>query len=78
MLKFEPGAQDQIVTACSFNNSDATDFVYDAEFVEFDGNMRLKTVFDIQMSEQVMLEDMFMQESSIIDLSLYKNVEEVN
>lgn len=78
VLKFEPGAQDQIVTACSFNNSDATDFVYDAEFVEFDGNMRLKTVFDIQMSEQVMLEDMFMQESSIIDLSLYKNVEEVN
>ena len=77
VLKFEPGAQDQVVTACSFNNSDATDFIYNVEFVEFDGTMRLKTVFDIPMSEPTILGDGYISESAEVDFSIYKKVTEV-
>lgn len=78
VLKFEPGEQDQIVTLCAFDNTDADDFVFDNNYVEFDGAMQLKTRINIPMSEPVALGDGFISESDEIDFALYKNVNDVS
>ena len=77
VLKFEPGEQDQIVTVCEFNNADASDFIYDNKYIEFDGVMKPKIVFDVNMSEPVALLEGFYSESEEIDFGNYKKVEAV-
>lgn len=77
VLKFETGLQDQIITSCEFNNADSSDFIYDEEYVEFDGKMKLKTNFAIPMSTPIALGSGFISESEEIDFAKYKKVEAV-
>lgn len=44
VLKFAPGAANQLSTLCNFDNGDASSFNADSQVI-FDGTMRLKTSY---------------------------------
>lgn len=75
VLKFTPAETNVLVTLASFDNSDADDFVPD-EHVIFDGAMKLKTEYIIDM-----LSDEFLEENPLwfatIDLSPFAAVESI-
>lgn len=83
VLKLTPGSKDVVTTLCAFDNSDADDFVVGGEsgetarFVEFDGAMRPRTVYDVAMSAPVAMGERYCSESEEIDFADYKTVEAV-
>lgn len=77
VLKFTQGEQNVVSTACEFDNADAKDFVYDANYVDFDGVMKLKTSFDVKMSTPSLLGNYYISESDEINFADYKKVEGV-
>lgn len=83
VLKFTPGAQGQVETLCRFDNSDADDFTVDGEsgetarFVEFDGTMHPRTVYEVAVSVPVAMGECYYSESEEIDFADYKTVEAV-
>ena len=78
VLKFQSTQTGVLVTACNFNNGDATDFVYDSDFVTFDGVMSLKTTYEINVGVPAVLGSGYMATSAEIDMSDYKTVESID
>lgn len=85
VLKFVAGAQDQVYTACSFDNADADDFTIGGVSGEFspwfifDGSMRPKTSYPITFTTPATLGAGKVSESTdYIDHSVYKSVSSVN
>jgi len=76
ILKFVEGENDVVVTLCDFDNSDSTDFE-DNEFLIFDGNMSLKTIYDIVVSTPTQLVKGYCSITDDIDLTKFKSVEEM-
>ena len=76
ILKFVKGENDVVVTLCDFDNSDSTDFE-DNEFLTFDGNMSLKTIYDIVVSTPTQLVKGYCSITEDIDLTKFKSVEEM-
>ncbi len=83
-LKFVAGAQDQVYTACSFDNGDADDFIIDSVSGElspwfiFDGSMRPKTSFPVTFTTPATLgAGKFSESTDYIDHSAYKSVSSV-
>lgn len=76
ILKFVEGEDDVVVTLCDFDNSDSTDFE-DNEFLTFDGNMSLKTIYDIVVSTPTQLVKGYCSITEDIDLTKFKSVEEM-
>ena len=76
ILKFVEGENDVVVTLCDFDNSDSTDFE-DNEFLTFDGNMSLKTIYDIVVSTPTQLVQGYCSITEDIDLTKFKSVEEM-
>ena len=83
-LKFVAGAQDQVYTACSFDNGDADDFTIDGVSGElspwfvFDGSMRPKTSYPVSFTTPISLGAGKVSESTdYIDHSNYKTVASV-
>lgn len=83
VLKLTPGSKDVVTTLCAFDNGDADDFTVGGEsgetarFVEFDGAMRPRTVYDVAMSAPVAMGECYYSESEEIDFADYKTVEAV-
>ena len=78
VLKFESTQTGVLVTACNFNNGDATDFVYNADYVTFDGYMKLKTEYSINVGTPAALGSGYLASSAEIDMSNYKTVESID
>lgn len=76
ILKFVKGENDVVVTLCDFDNSDSTDFEAN-EFLTFDGNMSLKTIYDIVVSTPTQLVKGYCSITEDIDLTKFKSVEEM-
>lgn len=76
ILKFVGGENDVVVTLCDFDNNDSTDFE-DNEFLTFDGNMSLKTIYDIVVSTPTQLVKGYCSITEDIDLTKFKSVEEM-
>lgn len=74
VLKFEQGDKDVVATICDFNNDDKTDF-NDNDFLTFDGNMSLKTIYDITVKNPVKNGDLYVSESDEFDMSNFKSIE---
>lgn len=83
VLKLTSGSKDVVTTLCAFDNADADDFVVNGEsaetarFVEFDGVMQPRTVYDVAVSAPVAMGDRYYSESEEIDFADYKTVEAV-
>ena len=84
VLKFVAGAQDQVYTACAFDNSDASSFIIDGEsgelspWIVFDGTMRPKTSYPVSFTAPTALgAGMVSEASDYIDHSAYKAVASV-
>lgn len=76
VLKFLP-SQDNIVTiAATFNNREAADF-FENPYVLFDGAMKLKTVYEEEMTEVDRQETGAIYKSILIDFSEFKFIEEL-
>lgn len=79
-LKFIPGTQDQVYTACAFDNADADDFTIDGQSGElspwmvFDGVMRPKTTYALSFSEPASLSSGSESISDWVDILKYKSV----
>jgi hypothetical protein len=71
-----------LVNDLHFDNSDAADFNFDADYVTFDGNMHLKTEYDISMSTPTVITEGtntgYISESDNIDFGDFANVEGVD
>lgn len=71
-------SQGAIIDAIHFDNSDASDFNYDSDYVTFDGTMHLKTEYNIPMSTPTQITDGtnigYISESDNIDLDNYDTV----
>ena len=78
VLKFEAGASNQVVTACEFNNGDADDFNYDSDSVVFDGYMRLKTSYGVEMSTPTALDSGYLSISEEVDTTKFKSFEGID
>lgn len=76
ILKFVEGENDVVVTLCDFDNSDSTDFEAN-EFLTFDGNMSLKTIYDITVGTPTKLTKGYCSITDDIDLTKFKSVEEM-
>ena len=76
ILKFVEGENDVVVTLCDFDNNDSTDFEAN-EFLTFDGNMSLKTIYDIVVSTPTQLVKGYCSITEDIDLTKFKSVEEM-
>jgi hypothetical protein len=81
VLEEAPG-ESVLVNDLHFDNSDAADFNFDADYVTFDGTMRLKTEYDIPMSTPTVITDGtntgYISESDNIDFRDWDNVEGVD
>lgn len=83
VLKLTPGSKDAVTTLCAFDNADADGFVTGGEsaeaarFVEFDGTMHLRSVYDVPVSAPVAMGERYYSESEEIDFANYKAVEAV-
>lgn len=81
VLKFVQNEQDKVVSVCTFDNSDAGDFLVDGksaaetEAVVFDGTMKPNTSFAVAFTEPQTLGDGMLSESAEIDFAVYKKVE---
>lgn len=81
VLKFVQNEQDKVVSVCTFDNSDAGDFLIDgqsaaeSEAFVFDGVMKPNTSFTIAFTEPKTLDDGMICESAEIDFAAYKKVE---
>ena len=64
-------------TICEFNNGDASDFVYNSNYVKFDGVMSLKTEYDINVGTPSALGSGYMAMSAEINMTNYKTVESI-
>jgi len=74
ILKFESGTESTI-TEYTFDNGDASDFTFNANYVAFDGYMHPKTInSSVTMSTPNSLGSGYMSQSDDIDMSVYKNV----
>lgn len=83
VLKFRQGEQDVVKTLCSFDNSDADDFLIEgisgeeAPHMIFDGAMKPKVLYEFSMHAPVALGSEFLFASEEIDFSQFKKIEEV-
>lgn len=81
VLKFVQNEQDKVVSVCTFDNSDAGDFLIDgqsaaeSEAFVFDGVMKPNTSFTVAFAEPATLGDGMICESAEIDFAVYKKVE---
>jgi hypothetical protein len=73
----EAAAESTIINDLHFDNADAADFNYNADFVSFDGTMHLKTENDIPMTTPTVMGDGYISMSDEIDFDDYGTVEEV-
>lgn len=75
VLKFKSGNTGIVVTECSFDNSDSSDFVYDANYVGFDGTMHPLTERKLNVSTPAALgTDGFVSISNELDITQYKSL----
>lgn len=78
----EAPVESVLVNALHFDNSDAADFNFDADYVTFNGTMHLKTEYDIPMSTPTIITDGtntgYISESDNIDFGDWGNVEGVD
>lgn len=80
ILKFVPGPQDQVYTACAFDNSDASKFIIDEQsgelcpWIKFDGLMKPNTSYKKNCSDPVVLADGKYSESDFIDPAEYQSI----
>lgn len=74
VLKFIPGDQSIVTTEQSFNNGDRSSFTADPQ-VNFDGQMSLNTVFQIDMAGSVLGEGT--EWKAVINKSSYKFLEKI-
>lgn len=80
VLKFVPSVGTSTVTTINFNAADANDFTIDnlpaadSPYVIFDGTMRLRNEYSIELSDPVPFGTGFIRESQIIDLSKFKTI----
>ena len=78
VLQFKAGDTNKvIVSICTFDNSDETDFVYDAKYVAFDGTMHPVTAYNYPMSTPTTLGSGFFSQSDLIDTSILKASESI-
>lgn len=79
-LKFVPGLQDQVYTACVFDNADADDFMIDGDsgelspWIIFDGTMRPRKSYTLSFSLPVVLGAGKESVSDWVDHSVYKSI----
>lgn len=76
ILKFVDGENDVVVTVCDFDNSDSTDFESN-EYLIFDGDMSLKTIYDIAVGTPTKLTKGYCSITDNIDMSVYKVIDEM-
>ena len=78
----ESTAESATITVSSFNSEDASKFNYDNDYVELDGNLHLKTEYNISMSTPTIITDGtntgYISESDNIDFGDFANVEGVD
>lgn len=77
VLKFQSSSTGVVETICEFNNGDASDFVSNSHYVQFDGHMSLITSYDIRVSTPTALGSGYMATSGEINMANYKNVESI-
>jgi hypothetical protein len=81
VLEEAPG-ESVLVNDLHFDNSDAADFNFDADYVAFDGTMHLNTEYNIPMSIPTIITDGtntgYISESDNIDFGDWDNVEGVD
>ena len=78
VLKFESTQTGVLVTACNFNNGDESDFVFNSDYVTFDGQMKLKTEYNINVGTPTALGSGYLATSAEINMSSYKTVESID
>lgn len=83
VLKFTPGLQNQVITVCQFDNSDADDFIVEGVSGEqfpyyiWDGTMSPKTRYQKEVTSGLLANGKYF-ESDFIDFSEYQKIESIN
>lgn len=75
--KFVAGTQNTVITEFTFDNADATDFVYNSAYVKFDGTMHPVTSYAVTMSTPTALGSGYLSTSDEIDVSQWQTIENI-
>lgn len=80
ILKLNTDGENKTITVCNFDNSDATSFIYedDANSIQFDGTMSIKTTYDFNMSALEPCNSGFISISDPIDLTNFRQKHSIN
>ena len=74
VLKFNPSADIETITQNEFDSSDKDDFIYNANYVIFDGTMHIKSELGVNTSTPEKLIDGYVSISDTINFAEYKSV----
>lgn len=77
VLEMTASVLNQTITIDSMDSSDKSKFVHNSKYLTFDGSLKMNTNYTLTMGTPEPLEDFYVSESEIIDVSEWLSLEEV-